>query len=455
MDTKLIFYGGVGTATGANIMLEFSDKKILVDCGILQGLQEDQERNFEPFKYDPREVDFLLVTHSHMDHIGKIPKLVKDGFNGKIISTLETMEIARPMLTDAVRVMQSRDPNKVLYEEKDIEKTFSLWEGHEYHQTINLFQNCDLEISNAGHVLGSSIMNVTCSGKKFAFTGDLGNSPSPLLPDIEFVKDAEIIVMESVYGDRNHTDRESRKQELKQYILDGIKRGGTIIIPAFSIERTQVLLFELNNLIENNELPKIPVYLDSPLAEKVTEIYKKYKDDFKPEVRAQIKSGDDIFNFPNLEIVKTHNDSMEVEKEPNPKIIMAGSGMSVGGRVVNHEIHYLSGKENTIILVGYQSLGTLGRHLEEGLKEVEIWLDGSKKKVKVEAQIENITGYSAHADSDHLLEFVEKAGEFGRLKKVFVIMGEPKSSLFLVQKIRDNLDVDAIYPEEDKEYVIS
>ncbi len=446
------FYGGVGTATGANIGLAFGGRNILVDCGLLQGLKPDEEKNFENFKYDPKLQDFLLITHAHMDHIGKIPKLVRDGFQGKIFSTNATKEIARPMLEDAFRVMQSKNPDHLLYQEKDIEESFKLWQGFNYEEEINLSENCKLKMTDAGHILGSAILNLDCQGDKektkFAFTGDLGNSPSPLLPDTKFVKDARYIIMESVYGDRNHEEKKERREKLKQYILEGIKRDGTIIIPAFSIERTQVLLYELNNLVENKEIPNIPIYLDSPLAEKVTEIYKNHTELFKEEAREQIKSGDDIFSFPNLEIVKTHNESVEIEMNQNPKIILAGSGMSSGGRVVNHEIAALGGKENTIILVGYQSIGTLGRQLQEGLKEVMIGL----KKVKVNAKIENITGYSSHADSDHLLEFVAEAGESGKLKKVFVIMGEPKSSLFLVQKIRDNLGIEAIYPEEGKSY---
>lgn len=463
---RLTFYGGVGEATGANIMLEVETRKILVDCGLLQGLKEKEDTNALSFKYDPKEVDFLLITHAHMDHIGKIPKLVREGFKGKIISTIATMEIAKPMLADALKVMLSRDHNNVLYDEKDIEKSFSFWQGYNYHEKVELFDNCSMEMQDAGHILGSAIINVIVgrnSGrkedKKISFTGDLGNSPSPLLPDTEFVKDADYIVMESVYGDRNHADREQRRQRLKEIILEGIKKNGAIIIPAFSIERTQVLLYELNNMVEDSEIPSIPVYIDSPLASKVTAIYAKHKDLFKKETRDEIKSGDDIFNFPKLRIVQSHNESVEIEKTADPKIIMAGSGMSQGGRVVNHEMHYLSDPNATIILPGYQGVGTLGRLLEEGVKEINL----HDKKITVKAKIEKISGYSSHKDSDHLVEFVgEAVGDeitegteqkrSTKLKQVFVIMGEPKSSLFLVQRIREYLGVEAIYPEEGKSY---
>ncbi|MFA6269747.1 MAG: MBL fold metallo-hydrolase [Candidatus Paceibacterota bacterium] len=484
-NLKITFFGGAGSTTGANIMLEVGSNptspklrgtRILVDCGLLQGARFAEDKNFENFKYNPAEIDFLLITHAHMDHIGKVPKLVRDGFKGKIISTVETMELARPMLVDALKVMQARHPNQTLFEEADINKSFALWEGRSYEEKINLFENCSLFMQDAGHILGSAICNVTCGvgeeSKTIAFTGDLGNSPSPILPDTETPKGVDYLVMESVYGDRNHESKDERRQKLKQAILNGQERGGTIVIPAFSIERTQVLLYELNNMIEDQEIPKVPVFLDSPLALKVTDIYKKYQKDFKPSVQQEIQSGDDIFDFPGLQIVRNTRESEEIEKLAGPKIILAGSGMSEGGRVVSHEARFLPDPTATIILVGYQSVGSLGRAIQDGVKEVFIETDGDKsngkEKVKVRATIENITGYSSHKDSEHLLEFVEKvndstspptpllAKERGEgkkgLKRVFVIMGEPKSSLFLTQRIRDYLDIDAVYPEENKEY---
>jgi len=499
-NPKLTFYGGVGSTTGANIMLEFNNRKILVDCGLFQGGGE--AKNFEDFKYNPADVDFLLITHAHMDHIGRVPKLVREGFKGKIISTEETMELAKPMLTDALKVMQNRHPYRTIFDEEDITKALSLWEGRKYEEKINLFEpthqvgsptenvggNCFLEMQDAGHILGSAICNITTSppapllakergGKEItiSLTGDLGNSPSPLLPDTEFPKNVDYLVMESVYGDRNHESKIERRAKLKQVILNGIKKNGTIVIPAFSIERTQVLLYEINNMIEDKEIPLIPVFLDSPLAEKVTDIYKKYTKDFKSSIQQEINAGDDIFDFPGLRVVGKSSESADIEKIIGAKIIMAGSGMSEGGRVVNHEARFLPDPNATIILVGYQSVGSLGRALQDGVKEVFIEADGNKnngkEKVKVRATIENITGYSSHKDSEHLLEFVEavshsETAEDGerpslskvegsrtmRLKKVFVIMGEPKSSLFLTQRIRDYLDIDAIYPEEGKEY---
>ena len=468
-ELKLIFYGGVGATTGANIMLKFGSNTILVDCGILQGARNAEDKNLESFKYDPKLIDFLLITHAHMDHIGRVPKLVRDGFKGKIISTLETKELALPMLQDALKVMKVRNPDNTMFEEVDINKTFSLWEGKDYKEKIKLSEDCSLEMVDAGHILGSAILNVTTPLTTISFTGDLGNSPSPLLPDTEIPEGVDYMVMESVYGDRNHPSKKERREKLKQAILNGIKKDGTMVIPTFSIERTQVLLYELNNMIEDKEIPSIPVFLDSPLALKVTDIYKKHTKNFKSSVQQEIKAGDDLFDFPGLHIVRDISESSEIEKIKGAKIILAGSGMSEGGRVVSHEARYLPDPNASIILVGYQSVGSLGRAIQDGQKQVYIDTDhnksNGKEKVQVRATIENITGYSSHKDSEHLLEFVESVNnspqpslttrEGAGLKKVFVIMGEPKASLFLSQRIRDYLDIDAIYPEEGREYELN
>ncbi len=252
--------------------------------------------------------------------------------------------------------------------------------------------------------------------------------------------------MESVYGDRNHETREARETMLTDVINRTIKRGGALVIPAFSLERTQVLLYELNRLVECNLIPSVPIFVDSPLAIKVTAIYKASKNYFNDHVQEEIREGDDIFNFPRLKYSMSGQDSMAIHKTPNPKIILAGSGMSAGGRVTHHEINYLPDPRSTILLVGYQSVGTLGRKLQDGVKKVSI----NGQEVDVKAEIETIHGYSSHKDSDHLVEFVGSTKE--TLKKVFVVMGEPKASLFLTQRLRDYLGVDALYPERGKPY---
>jgi metallo-beta-lactamase family protein len=450
---SITFETGVGTVTGANFLVKTERVKFLVDCGLVQGEEFATSENRTPFRYNPSEIDYLFVTHAHLDHVGRIPKLVKDGFRGEIYSTPETRELGRLILEDAVVLLAKeavRDGVLPLYEKEDLEKAFSLWKDVSYHTPLELPQGFSIFLKDAGHILGSSMIEFTFKtdkgDKKVVFTGDLGNSPTPLLKDTETIEGADYVVMESVYGDRNHEPSRERKEKLKQVIQNTIARGGVTVIPAFSLERTQVILYELNDLIENNELPHVPVFVDSPLATKITEIYKRSKLFFNKETQERIKGGDDIFNFPRLKFTLTSDDSRAIERIPGPKIIIAGSGMSVGGRVTHHEINYLPDPKNTLLLVGYQSLGTIGRQLQDGANKVQI--NGSQ--VKVKAHIDTIWGYSSHKDSEHLISFAETAQK--TVKKVFVVMGEPKASLFLVQRLRDYLGIDALYPEKGKEY---
>ncbi len=451
---KLTFYGGVGTVTGANFLLSTGQTKILIDCGLVQGHKFAENLNRSEFVYNPADIDYLLVTHAHIDHIGRIPKLVKDGFKGQILSTPETKEIAEFLFHDTVKILDTEARHEgvlPLYEEADIAPALALWETLPYHTNKEIKDGLNVYFKDAGHILGSIIIEISKGGNIIAFTGDLGNSPSLLLKDTEFITDAKYIVMESVYGDRNHQPKDERKKKFKQIIEEVIKSKRTLIIPAFSLERSQMIIYELNEIFEGGDFKRhIPVFLDSPLAINITGIYKKYTEDFNDKVREDIKSGDDIFNFPGLKFIVQGGESKMIEKVPGPKIIIAGSGMSVGGRVILHEKHYVSNPNAEILFVGYQAVGSLGRKLQDGAHEVEIF--GEKKIVR--AKIESISGYSSHKDSDHLLEFIGEATESNKLKKVFVTMGEPKSSMFLVQKLRDNLGVDAIYPEFKQEMEI-
>lgn len=444
---KLTFYGGVGTVTGANFLLDTGNCKILVDCGLVQGQKFAENLNRTEFAYNPAEIDYLFVTHAHIDHIGRIPKLVKDGFKGQILSTPETRELSEFLLLDTVKILESeaeREGVLPIYEAQDIPPALARWNTLPYHTAKELKDGVSVYFKDAGHILGSTIIEFSRGGKKMVFTGDLGNSPSILLKDTEWITDANYILMESVYGDRNHEPKEERTKKLRQVIEDTINYKRTLIIPAFSVERTQMLIYEMNELFESGEIKtQIPVFLDSPLAINITGVYEKYTEDFNDKARADITSGDDIFNFPGLKFIVQSGESKMIERVPNPKIIMAGSGMSVGGRVVMHEKYYVDNPNAEILFVGYQAAGSLGRQLQDGATQVTIY----GEKLAVRAKIDSISGYSSHKDSDHLVEFVEKATEAGKLKQVFCVMGEPKSSMFLVQKLRDNLGVDAIYPE--------
>lgn len=446
---NVTFYGGVGSVTGANFLCESSDLKFLVDCGLFQGSDEASAENRKDFLYNPATISFLFVTHAHMDHIGRIPKLVRDGFRGVIYSNPVTKSIAEVMFVDALNVMTNdaresgEDP---LYSEVDIHKTLSLWKTIDYHQKMNFSEGWQVYTKDAGHILGSTIYEFTHNGQTIVFTGDLGNSPAPLLRDTEDVPGAEYVVMESVYGDRNHESKDERDKKFESILKGVVDQGRTLVIPAFSLERTQVILYEINKLVEAGKLPAVPVFLDSPLAIKITEIYERVSSYYNPVVRKEISGGDDIFNFKKLTSTARVEESKKIDKVSPPKIIIAGSGMSNGGRVVHHEILHLPDPKATILLVGYQALGTLGRQLQDGQKEVSI----KGIRVPVKAKIEMIEGYSSHKDSDGLLDFI--GGAEDTLKKVFVVMGEPKAGMFLAQRIYDNLNVEAIYPEKGKMY---
>ena len=456
---KLTFYGGTGSVTGANFLLESpadSDKKlkILIDCGIMQGTITADNFNRETFPYNPEEIDFLIVTHAHMDHIGRIPKLVKDGFKGRIISTPPTKDLVVLLYDDALRIIDSdsrKSGTLPIYEKKDVENSLSLWETVEYHKTFGLGEGVSMYLRDSGHILGSAMVEIDDGKVKSVFTGDLGNSPSLLLNDTEEIKNADYIVMESVYGDRNHEPKTERRKKLKEIIQDTISNKKILIIPAFSLERTQMILYEMNEFFENHELRQIPVFLDSPLAIKITKVYVKYSDYLNTAIRKEIKEGDDVFSFPRLKSTALSRDSEKIDITQNPKIILAGSGMSNGGRIVHHEKDHVGDKNAIILIVGYQAIGTLGRKLEDGAKEVRIY----DEDIPVKAEILKIEGYSSHKDSDHLTLFVEKANESKKLKKVFAVMGEPKASLFLVQRLRDELGVNAEYPEYGKSVTLS
>jgi len=441
----LTFCGGAGTVTGANFLFEPGTKRILIDCGLLQGGgSHGKDENYEDFPYDPSTIDILFVTHAHADHIGKIPKLVRDGFKGVIYSTDATRDLAEIMFADAVRILSDEARKRgvePLYDTEDAERALSLWETKAYHESFPIGDEVEVSFLDAGHILGAVMIAFTRNGKKFVATGDLGNSPAPLLRDTEPVTDASFILMESVYGDRIHEHRDDRITRLKEILTETHEQGRTLLIPSFAMQRTQLLLYEINKMVEDGSVPAMPVYLDSPLADKVTDIYGRYTHLFNEKVQKEIAAGDSIFEFPQFTIVQNPKESESLLHKPGPKVIIAGSGMSVGGRVLMHEKGLLGDKNTTILFVGYQGVGTLGRRIQDGERVVTI----EKRKVHVHARKETISGFSAHKDRDGLIGFVENSAE--TLEQVFVAMGEPRAALFLVQRLRDFLGVNASAPE--------
>lgn len=446
---KITFAGGAQMPTGSNFLVEFGGKKILIDCGLVQGEKYSLPINSEPFTYDTKSIDALFVTHGHLDHVGRIPRLVRDGFRGPIYSTEPTREIAELILLDSMGVLgkeaaQTGTPS--LYEERDVLEALHLWGNILQYEVPFVFKTNDgdatIILHDAGHILGSSMIEIIYKGKHLAFTGDLGNTPSPIMKDTTALHGIDYLVMESVYGDRNHKDKDRRIEIFKEAVTSTIAKGGTVIIPAFSIERTQEMLLAFNELIEGKQIPEVPVYLDSPLGINITKVYKKYDSWFNENVEKIIKSGDDIFAFKGLVQTPSPEESKTINGNNNPKVIIAGSGMSNGGRIVHHEAKYLPDPNSTIIIVGYQAVNTLGRLIVDDAKEVLI----HGNPVKVNARVVNIHGFSAHKDSDNLVKFVGSTAD--TLKKVIVVLGEPKSSYYLGQRLHETYQVPIMVPEK-------
>jgi metallo-beta-lactamase family protein len=440
---NITFHGAAGDVTGANFLLDIADRKILVDCGLSQGDTDALTKNYTPFAYTPADIHVLIVTHAHTDHIGRIPKLIHDGFRGVIYSTAPTREIAALMFDDALDLMEREALENnldTLYNRDDITHALGLWKTVPYHSHIDLGNSVSGTFFDAGHVLGSAMCQISYNNKHMLFTGDLGNTPNILLKDTEEFMTPDIILTESVYGDRNHEHVDDREQLLEDAIEDTVKSDGVLMIPSFSLERTQEILFSLNHLVEAGRIPKIPIYLDSPLAIRITEVYRRYTEFLKPEVRNIIKGGDDVFDFPGLHITGSVDDSKAINQMPGAKVIIAGSGMMNGGRILHHAKNYLSGSHNMLLLVGYQAHGTLGRMLYDGAKHVKI----HGVEVDVQAEIRMITGFSGHKGSDQLVEFIRDISD--NAKQVFCVMGDPTAANHLAGRIRDEIGVPAEAP---------
>ncbi|MFH1855075.1 MAG: MBL fold metallo-hydrolase [bacterium] len=439
---KISFFGATEGVTGSNYLVETGGVKFLVDCGLFQGDREEREKNWEKLPYDPSEIDFIVVTHSHIDHIGRLPYLARMGFSGKIYSTEPTHEFAKIFLEDTTHLLKNEAENlghEPLFENEDVSKAVGLFETTGYHQEVSVGE-IGIEFLDAGHILGSAIVKLTIEGKTVIFSGDLGNPPVPLLRDTEFIDSADAVIMESTYGDRLHHPADQRKIELEKFIEEAAARKGTILMPSFAMERTQEVLYELSELFASGKLDSIPVYLDSPLAIKATEIYEKFPEYYDREATDLVKKHVDFFGFKELKFTETSQESMGLDRDMASKIIIAGSGMSNGGRIVHHEKIYLPIPSTMLLVVGFQVNGTLGRRLIEGEKEVKI--DG--KEIFVKAQIESIDSYSAHADQTKLVEWVAKIT--GGERKIILTHGEQKAKETLSGKIKEATNIDPLIP---------
>jgi metallo-beta-lactamase family protein len=443
---KLSFHGAVKEVTGSNYLLEIGDIKILIDCGLKQNGSFADESNWAPFAYDLKEISAVLITHAHIDHTGLLPRLVKEGYRGKVYSTPPTKDFSHILLLDSEGILNKeaeRKKRNPLYAVEDVDRLMNQWEGVEYYKSFNI-GDAKITFFNAGHILGSSFISIEAEGKRIIFSGDLGNNPPPIIKGTDFLDRADYCLIESAYGGRIHEP--IPEGIIEDLIEDTARNKGVLMIPAFAMERTQKLLYEMNDLFEQERVPRLPVFLDSPLAIQITDIYKKYKNYFNEETLNSIQKDFLLFDFPGLKKTLTVEESKGINEIPSPKVIIAGSGMSEGGRILHHERRYLSDPKSTIFFVGYQTKGSLGRRIKEGEPVVKV----HGEDVSVRCKIVSAEGYSAHADQRQLLAWLEPM-RFN-LRKVFVVQGDDESSPILVNKIKDDLAINAEIPEMGKVY---
>jgi metallo-beta-lactamase family protein len=453
---KIFFHGACQEVTGSCCLVEVGQTKFLVDCGMFQGSKFAEEHNLNPFPFDPKTINFVLLTHAHMDHCGRLPKLYKEGFRGQIYCTAPTADFTKIMLVDSARVIfeEALAENRLpLYLLEDANAVGAHFFKLPYRQERQITSEIRINLRDAGHILGSTIFEVWVKEgrqeKKIVFSGDLGNPPQPLVEDTEFISGADYLVVESLYGGIIHEPAELRLQMLRQAITESVGRGGVLMIPAFALERTQEILYELNYLVENKKVPPVPIFVDSPLAIQATDVYKKYVEMYDKESRNLIEAGDDLFNFPGLTYTYSKEESKKINNTPSPKVILAGSGMCTGGRMVYHLKFNLSNPLNHLLIIGYQAAGSLGRHLLEGAREVE----AAGERVKVKAKVSAIGAYSAHADQPKILHWVKMMAK-PRPQKVFVVHGEEKQSLMVADGLKQKLSLEAVMPKMGEKFDI-
>lgn len=432
MEIKVL--GAAKEVTGSNYSLSINEEQILVDCGMFQGSKDLNRLNYEKFEFNPRKYQALLLTHAHLDHCGRIPLLVKSGFRGKIYSTDATKALAFIIMADSANIAaeeaktenerrekENLPPRKPIYNLTDVNDAMRLFVTVKYGEEVKVTRNIYAKYYDAGHILGSSSIQVTVneSGKKriVVFSGDLGQANSILVKNTEPIRKADFVFMESTYGDRLHEPIDKRKRELIRVINETYKRGGKIMIPSFAVERTQELLYYIGEFMEQGIIPKMPVFLDSPMAIRATEVFKKFMNYFNEDVQERLKSVNNVFGFPELTITKTRSESKELNGVSQPCIIIAGNGMCSAGRIKHHIVNNIEDDKNTLLFVGFQVDGTLGEIIKNGEKNIHLL----GKEVEVRAKIESIEGFSAHADKVELLKWLNN---FSSKPKVFIIHGD-------------------------------
>ena len=471
---KITFLGATKTVTGSNFLVEAAGKKFLVDCGMYQGNAEKEYENEEPFAYDPQEIDFMLLTHAHIDHSGRIPKLYKEGYRNPIYAHKATCDLCSLMLPDSGHIQEmeiewrnrkrerkGEKPLPPLYTAEEAARCLEIFKPVNYDEIIDITPEIHVRFNDAGHMLGSSIIEIWVKEgdkeEKAVFTGDLGNNDIPLLNSPTMIDSADYLIMESTYGSRLHVKNEDKAELFLKIVSETLENGGNVVIPSFAVGRTQEILYELNKIKEtrNDEefmreykkLMKSPVYVDSPLAISATEVFKDNMDLFDDETREEIMKGDNPLEFDGLQFTMTADESKALNENTIPSIIISASGMCEVGRIKHHLKHNLWDSKNTILFVGYQAPGTLGYSIVNGAKKVKIF----GEEIAVNARIEYIEGYSGHADQEWLMNFVYSFRE-QKPKHIFLVHGEPESQEVLKEKIETEAKLPVTIPDYGETY---
>ena len=466
---KITFLGATKIVTGSNFLVEAAGKKFLVDCGLYQGKAELEEKNYREFDYNPAEIDFMLLTHAHIDHSGRIPKLYNDGFKGPIYAHKATCDLCQIMLPDSghIQEMEAEWKNKKrirkgqptrgpLYTAEDALKCMEIFVPVKYDEIIQVSENIYVRFNDAGHMLGSSTIEIWAKedGKetKAVFSGDLGNNDIPLLSEPTMIDNCDYLVMESTYGSRLHIRNDQKAELFLKIVSETIDNGGTVVIPSFAVGRTQEILYEINKIKENRHdeeyrtLMKVPVYVDSPLAISATQVFKENMDLFEDEVKEEMERGNNPLEFPGLKFTQTADESKALNESDEPSIIISASGMCDVGRIKHHLKHNIWNPKSTILFVGYQAPGTLGYEIVNGAKKVTIF----GEEFAVNARIEYIEGYSGHADQEGLMNFVYSF--YNKPKHIFLVHGEEESQEVLRNKILENTGIGVTIPEYGETY---
>lgn len=461
---KISFHGAAGCVTGSNHLVETADFRFLVDCGMFQGNKTLKENNYREFPYDPASIDFVLVTHAHIDHTGLLPKLVKHGFKGPIYATEQTVDLLKHLLPDSAHIQEVEieqknrrnerkglEPLEPIYNEEDAAKTIALMKGLKRYAEFVPVKGCRVTYHNAGHVLGSAFIEIEIDEagqkRKIVFSGDLGEDDHPIVHDPDRFISTDFLVVESTYGNRNRdaVSKEDRLNRLAEVFQVAERRGGKIIIPAFALERTQDLLHDILILKERKQISSIPVVVDSPLASEITKVFVKYPESYDEDAAALMKKMGSLFDHADFRFTNGVEESKALNNE-NHIVIMSASGMCDAGRIKHHLKHNLWNPANTVVFVGYQAEGTLGRLILEGAKTVRI----HGEEVTVGAKIEQIYGYSGHADQNGLMNWLASVEEVRY--QIFVVHGEPESANAFVDLLQQQRGFSAVAPKMDEEF---